>query len=167
MVQNALGAAYNLDGQVCYQHQHARPAMHRSGSVPSGHSHGGMDVTDHYMSSGHSDTYPYHCPNVGDGPVIVHNNDRQMLAYPPFGVPPSIPPGGSYTPSQDYRYYSKFSSAGSRMKKKLRQRCTWRCTAFILLIMCVALLACTGYFAAKLMFKEEKVEKDCIPAKDK
>ena len=61
------------DGQVIYQP--TRPPMHRSGSVPSGHTHS-MDASDHYVSSGHSDTYPYHCPNVGDGPVIVHSNDR-------------------------------------------------------------------------------------------
>ncbi|GFR86617.1 teneurin-m-like isoform X7 [Elysia marginata] len=77
----------------------------------------------------------------------------QVLAYPQFGVPPNMPPGpgGSYPPSsQDYRYYSsKFSSAGSRMQKKLRQRCTWPCTAIILLLLCVALLACTGYFAGE------------------
>ncbi|XP_059169179.1 teneurin-m-like isoform X2 [Physella acuta] len=155
MVQNALGAAYSMEGQALYQHQ--RPPMHRSGSVPSGHSHA-MDASDHYISSGHSDTYPYHCPNAGDGSVITHTNDRQLMSYPQFGITPSIP-AGSY--QQDYRYYSKFSSAGNRMQKKLQQRCTWRCTALILLVMCVGLLACTVYFAATSMSMEEKVEKDC------
>ncbi|GFR86615.1 hypothetical protein ElyMa_004203400 [Elysia marginata] len=65
--------ARGTNGQVIYQP--TRPPMHRSGSVPSGHTHS-MDASDHYVSSGHSDTYPYHCPNVGDGPVIVHTNDR-------------------------------------------------------------------------------------------
>uniref|UniRef100_A0A2C9KDD1 EGF-like domain-containing protein n=1 Tax=Biomphalaria glabrata TaxID=6526 RepID=A0A2C9KDD1_BIOGL len=155
MVQNAIGSAYSMDGQALYQHHH--PPMQRSGSVPSGHSHG-LDVSDHYISSGHSDTYPYHCPNVGETSVITHSNERQIMAFPQFGAAPSIPPGNY---SQEYRYYSKFGSAGSRMHKKLQQRCTWRCTALVLLILCVGLLACTVYFAANSMFMEEKVEKDC------
>ncbi|KAL8622242.1 hypothetical protein ACOMHN_043765 [Nucella lapillus] len=67
-------------------------------------------------------------------------------SYPPFGVPGMA--SGSYPPSNDYTYYSKFSTASQRMKKQLTQRCTWKCTALLLLIMCVALLACTVYFAA-------------------
>ena len=60
-------------------------------------------------------------------------------------------PPGSYPPSNDYTYYSKFSTASHRMKKQLSQRCTWKCTALLLLIMCVALLACTVYFAGECL----------------
>ncbi|XP_076467550.1 teneurin-3-like isoform X4 [Babylonia areolata] len=139
----------------------------RSGSVPSCR---GVPLeqpphlkTLHSSTSGYtSDTYPYHCPTNPDHPMLTFTNsaDRPGHSYPPFGV--GVVPGmasGSYPPSNDYTYYSKFSTASQRMKKQLSQRCTWKCTALLLLIMCVALLACTVYFAAMSMFEEGKVAK--------
>ncbi|XP_070197746.1 teneurin-m-like isoform X2 [Littorina saxatilis] len=151
MVQNNPGSAFTQAGFP--------RTVPRSGSVPSCR---GLAI-DH-MGSVHSagynsDTYPYHCPNNPDHPMLVHPGsvDRQGSNYPQFGVP-TMPPG-SYPPSNDYTYYSKFSTASHRMKKQLSQRCTWKCTALLLLIMCVALLACTVYFAAMSMFEEGKVAK--------
>ncbi|KAK6173150.1 hypothetical protein SNE40_016661 [Patella caerulea] len=127
----------------------------RSGSVPATRI-SELESNPYHDCSGFSDTYPCHYPN-GDQPVVFQNNIERQSAYPQFGLPTI--PMGAYPPPTDYNYYSKFSSASNRMKKHLKQRCTWRCTALILLMTCVALLACTVYFAVKSMY-EEKVAKE-------
>ena len=49
--------------------------------------------------------------------------------------------------NHDCGYYTKFSCTSHQMKKKLAQRCSWKMTSFILVIVCVALLACALVFA--------------------
>nr|KAG5705432.1 hypothetical protein BaRGS_004559 [Batillaria attramentaria] len=153
MVQNNPGSVFSPGDGPRFPR-----TVPRSGSVPS-YPGQPIDVASGSLAGYSSDTYPYHCPNQEHHAMLTHANtvDRQGSNYPQFGVP-SMPPG-SYPPSNDYTYYSKFSTASHRMKKQISQRCTWKCTALLLLIMCVALLACTVYFAAMSMFEEGKVAK--------
>ncbi|XP_041356776.1 teneurin-m-like isoform X3 [Gigantopelta aegis] len=150
LVQSAPGTVFVSPGDSQPRFPRTVP---RSGSVPSSR---GMevDLPSPHSRGGFSEMYPQNYPN-GEQPMMLQNNiDRQVYTFPQFGMP-TIPMGG-YPPAPDYGYYSKFSSASHRMKKKLKQRCTWKCTALILLIVCVALLACTVYFAAMSMFEEEE-----------
>ncbi|XP_071087575.1 teneurin-m-like isoform X3 [Haliotis cracherodii] len=161
MVQNTPGGVFAPAYLDASDMQPRFPrTVPRSGSVPSTR---GLDMASPHSRSGLSDTYSTRNYPNGEQQMLAHNNiERQAFTFPQFGVP-SIPMG-TYPPSQDYGYYSKFSSASHRMKKQLKQRCTWKCTALILLIMCVALLACTVYFAAMSMFEEgEKVAQDADP----
>ncbi|KAK7495283.1 hypothetical protein BaRGS_00013465 [Batillaria attramentaria] len=143
MVQNNPGSVFSPGDGPRFPR-----TVPRSGSVPS-YPGQPIDVASGSLAGYSSDTYPYHCPNQEHHAMLTHANtvDRQGSNYPQFGVP-SMPPG-SYPPSNDYTYYSKFSTASHRMKKQISQRCTWKCTALLLLIMCVALLACTVYFAGR------------------
>ncbi|XP_076447152.1 teneurin-m-like [Babylonia areolata] len=155
MVQDNPGSAFSQTGDGRFPRTVAR-----SGSVPGSGRGKTLEHLAGLPTAGYpTDPYPYHCPNSPNHPVLTHtaSADRPGTHYPQFGVA-RIPPG-SYPPSNDYTDYSKFSGTSHCMKKQLSQRCTWKCTALLLLIMCVALLACTVYFAAMSMFEEGKVAK--------
>lgn len=76
---------------------------------------------------------------------------RHAFSHPQFSCPQTVAPGYPPHMSPDYGYYTKFNCASHHMKKKLQQRCSWKCTALLLVVICVALLACTAYFAGKYM----------------
>ncbi|CAE1311576.1 Teneurin-a,Teneurin-4,Teneurin-m,Tenascin [Acanthosepion pharaonis] len=86
--------------------------------------------------------------------------------FPQFGATANTTVS-AYPPAAPQEYtvcYSKFSNASHRVKKQLKQRCSWKCMALLLLIISVALLACVAYFAAMLVFEErERVATDSSP----
>lgn len=79
---------------------------------------------------------------------------RLAFAYPhQYGGTPTIPMAAyPVSMTAEPGYYSKFSNASHRMKKHIERRCSWRCTALIFLILCVAMLACVAYFAGKSIY---------------
>ncbi|XP_063415376.1 teneurin-m-like isoform X2 [Mytilus trossulus] len=94
-----------------------------------------------------SNTVPNHCQNG-------HDLDRHAFTHPGFSCQQQHLMGGYPPPVTDDYYYSKFNCTGKHMKK-LQRGCTWRCTALVLVAICVVLLACTLYFAAAMVFKEK------------
>ncbi|XP_029639322.1 teneurin-m isoform X3 [Octopus sinensis] len=108
--------------------------------------------------------YPRHFQNGDPNAMNQATLDRHTYTFPQFAATATTvttyPP-----PPQDYTVcYSKFSNASHRVKKQLKQRCSWKCMALLLLIISVALLACVAYFAAMLVFEEkERVANDASP----
>ncbi|KAK3582840.1 hypothetical protein CHS0354_039985 [Potamilus streckersoni] len=138
----------------------------RSGSLPTGQR---SDIpSPNGMRPLVADTVPRQFPPNAEQANIVLNGDRHTCVHQqPFCGTPTVAIGYPHPMPQDYLYYSKFSSTKHQWKKKLQQRCSWRCFALILLFLCVALLACVAYFAVtKLMEEKEKVA-DKVESDDK
>ena len=82
---------------------------------------------------------------------------RHAFTHPGFACPQQHLMAGYPPPMTDDYYYSKFNCTGKHMKK-LQRGCSWRCTALILVAVCVILLACTLYFSGQCQVQSSNVK---------
>lgn len=152
LVQTASG---NVFVPPDTQPRFPRTVPSRQGSISQGQ----------YQQVSGSD-YPRHFQNGDPNAMNQATLDRNAYTFPQFGATANTTVS-AYPPAAPQEYtvcYSKFSNASHRVKKQLKQRCSWKCMALLLLIISVALLACVAYFAAMLVFEErERVATDSSP----
>ena len=80
--------------------------------------------------------------------IIMKLFFRHAFTHPGFACQQQLLMSGYNPQLNDDYYYSKFKCTGKHMKK-LQRGCSWRCTALVLVAVCVILLACTMYFAGE------------------
>ncbi|KAK3100005.1 hypothetical protein FSP39_013415 [Pinctada imbricata] len=131
--QTASGNVYIPDHSRCPQ------TVPRSGSVPLSRSN--EMVNSPLIRPQTSHTVPNHFVN-GD-----HVNQDRRFFHSTFPCQQVVAMSPNQHVNHDCGYYTKFSCTSHQMKKKLAQRCSWKLTSFILVIVCVALLACALVFA--------------------
>ncbi|XP_074650354.1 teneurin-m-like [Tubulanus polymorphus] len=97
--------------------------------------------SDHYQQAPQQ-PLPQHLPPT-------ERLQGQQYTYPSMVIPNPSVPVPSYSPVQnDFRHYSKFTNASYRVKKQIKQKCSWRCTGIILLLLLVVMAACLAYLTA-------------------